>query len=867
MAADVVAHYSPPKTAKPSLLDNERRVSAATIRALGRDTQAQQEAGPSKEGDENDANTTTFFKPVQITLNEPVGSMSISPANRDVVLAAREGLFILDLENPYDHPRFLPHMTVWLPADVQWNPHPFRSNWVASTSNQKLLVWNLDRPAAPRIEPVLSMPVTSGTRTSSSHDGAAATFGNSATSTLPHPNHRNLGTAGSSVSRLSSISHVLHAHTRAITDINWSPFHPEVLASCSIDTWTWSWDLREPSRPRQGYSAWNAAMTQVKWNRASPHRLATSCDNKVLIWDDRKGALPLATIEAHESRIYGIDWSRDTSLGLDRLVTCSLDGSVKYWDLSSDASQRAIGQRKLVTECETIIETKTPVWRARNLPFGHGVMTLPQRGDTSLSMWNKEEPEAPVHRFEGHKDIVKEYLFRTRGGSDRSHDDRQFQLITWSKDQTLRLWPVTEEMTRSVGHRPGNPIRTLQTRANAANITYRIPPLVSPDAAGDGGMLLDGNALPSSSPIQSNNTLSATSSNGATPATGTSFLPPAGLTRSLLSGGARGTLPGSGSTRMSGTPPYSTSYNASGSSPLDLRLASSLGAQQGSATFGGSLGGRMQQSGASYGHSGSRGSAGDLSLGTSSMAIASASGTGQRSKASLGLRKQSSAFELGSDGRYSRQSRTSTSRHKGMGPLSESIETKDSGKSKRDAEEHKRRKEKRKKAAAAAAAAAASSSGFMTRGSTGHGVGGAWRLGNTGGTKMPGTGGGRDAVGWIAGVRMGEQADERPGLTSMAGSVAGLESSSHLPAPGEGNDEAQKDAAQVVSEEIVAISKNLHGVSFEKVRFETCTKLSKIRADNDMPYQYRSTLAPGPSSSHVTGPGLTRTRLHLCASP
>lgn len=287
-------------------------------------------------------------------------------------------------------------------------------------------------------------------------------------------------------SRSSSISHILNAHTRAITDINWNPFHPEILASCGIDTWMWAWDLRDSSRPKQGYSAWNAAMTQVKWNRASPNRLATSCDNKVLIWDDRKGALPLASIAAATSKIYGIDWSRDTSLGLSRLVTCSLDGDVKWWDLDSPAAQAAIAERRLVTEAETTIKTHTPIWRARHLPFGNGVMTLPQRGDTSLSLWAKDKPDSPVHRFEGHRDIVKEYLIRTQGGSDRDHDDRRFQLITWSKDQTLRLWPITEDMMEAVGHKKGTPIKVLQTRRGAKDMTYRVPPTDPPPAAGLG---------------------------------------------------------------------------------------------------------------------------------------------------------------------------------------------------------------------------------------------------------------------------------------------------------------------------------------------------------------------------------------------
>lgn len=43
-----------------------------------------------------------------------------------------------------------------------------------------------------------------------------------------------------------AIEHVFHAHTRAISDINWSPHQPDILATCSVDTYVHLWDLREP---------------------------------------------------------------------------------------------------------------------------------------------------------------------------------------------------------------------------------------------------------------------------------------------------------------------------------------------------------------------------------------------------------------------------------------------------------------------------------------------------------------------------------------------------------------------------------------------------------------------------------------------
>ena len=86
----------------------------------------QQSGGAEDEGG-------TFGRHYEITIKESIGSMSISPANRDVALGARKGLFIIDLENPYDSPRFLRHQTPWEVADVQWNPHPCRSELVVST--------------------------------------------------------------------------------------------------------------------------------------------------------------------------------------------------------------------------------------------------------------------------------------------------------------------------------------------------------------------------------------------------------------------------------------------------------------------------------------------------------------------------------------------------------------------------------------------------------------------------------------------------------------------------------------------------------------------------------------------------------------
>ncbi|KAH8828328.1 vacuolar membrane protein [Flagelloscypha sp. PMI_526] len=350
-------------------------------------------------------------------VGDALGNMSISPASRDIVLGAlvprlylvsysifteglvvRRGLFIIDLDSPFEIPRFLPQGGTWDVADVQWNPHPSKSEYIVSTSSEKLLVWNLNSP-------VSTSP--------SSHSSSE-----------------------------SAIHHILHAHYRAITDINWHTNEPDIVCSTSIDSWIWAWDLRTTLKPIFGLCAFNNAGTHVKWNRVDSNILASAHGHEVLIWDRRKGSLPLSRIQAHQSRIYGLDWSHHSH---SELVTCSLDKTIKVWDVIAHRQPDiSVGMHHCTPKMS--IRTNYPIWRARHLPFGHGVLSLAQRGETNLEMFSLEETSGarnkvePVEIFHGHTDVVKEFVWR-RGGIDSN----TFQLITWSKDRTLRFWPIDDE--------------------------------------------------------------------------------------------------------------------------------------------------------------------------------------------------------------------------------------------------------------------------------------------------------------------------------------------------------------------------------------------------------------------------------------
>ncbi|KAK5635786.1 hypothetical protein RRF57_011498 [Xylaria bambusicola] len=358
----------------------------------------------------------TFDADVTIHVDGLVGSATISPSGRDIALASPDGLAIIDLDSPFNPPRRLStHGLPWLVVDVQWSPFAARDYWVASTANHRCLVWNL------------------------------------------------------SLGGDSAIEHSLQAHSRAITDVNFSAHHPDILATCAVDGYVHSWDLRKPRQPVLSFCDWFAGATQVKYNRQDSHILASSHDRWLHIWDERKPSTPLKSIVAHTSKIYGLDWNRTEAT---KIATCSLDKTIKLWDYgASDQPER-------------IIRTEFPTWRARHTPFGWGLLAMPQTDPGNLYLYDlrrteEDEPVedvvAPVTVFPGHgSHKVKEFLWRTRGSVSDGIDDRDFQLVSWGEDNELRLHKAASHVLESVGYYKGTKARAIPiTRKGAQYKTYR----------------------------------------------------------------------------------------------------------------------------------------------------------------------------------------------------------------------------------------------------------------------------------------------------------------------------------------------------------------------------------------------------------
>ncbi|XP_004531284.1 GATOR complex protein WDR59 [Ceratitis capitata] len=227
--------------------------------------------------------------------------------------------------------------------------------------------------------------------------------------------------------------HSLRGHTRMVTDIDWHSKNSNLLVSCSIDTFSHIWDLRDPRKPTLSLSAvCMSGATQVGFNRVSGHLLAAAHDGDLRIWDMRKGSCPVHYITAHLNRVHGINWShlRETCL-----ATASQDGTVKYFDVNNP--RRA----------EKIITMQSPVWRARYTPIGNGLVSIVVpamgRGENSLLLWSNNKQTDPVCSFVGHTDVILDFEWRPN-----RENTSEIELVTWSRDRSLRVWKINDMMLK-----------------------------------------------------------------------------------------------------------------------------------------------------------------------------------------------------------------------------------------------------------------------------------------------------------------------------------------------------------------------------------------------------------------------------------
>ncbi|XP_020495862.1 GATOR2 complex protein WDR59 isoform X2 [Labrus bergylta] len=314
-------------------------------------------------------NVVVEFRDAQAT------AMSVDCLGSHAVLSGRRFLYMVNLEAPSEPPRKIGRQSKWDVGTVQWNPHRSESHIFAASSNQRVDLYSWKEGCG-------------------------------------------------------EVHTSLQAHTRVISDLDWSWFEPEFLVTSSVDTYIYIWDTRDTRKPTVALSA-VAGASQVKWNRKNQYLLASSHDGDVRIWDKRKPNTAVEYVAAHLSKIHGLDWHPENEF---IFATSSQDNSVRFWDYRQP--------RKYLN----ILSCQVPVWKARYTPFSNGLVTVmvPQlRRENSLLLWSTLDLNNPVHAFVGHDDVVLEFQWRPQ-----KEGSKDYQLVTWSRDQTLRIWRVDPQLQK-----------------------------------------------------------------------------------------------------------------------------------------------------------------------------------------------------------------------------------------------------------------------------------------------------------------------------------------------------------------------------------------------------------------------------------
>lgn len=377
---------------------------------------------------------------VNVRLDLNASALSVDATGTIAVLAGRKGLHLVDLETPFLPPATLYYQTKLEVTVVKCNPHALFKSHVASSCNRNTLIWD-----------IANVGVGS--------DSSAAVGLGQGSSEIYKQGRGGSGDSNSQVSTQPLVA-TLRAHTRPVSDVAWSPMEPSLLATSSADAKTLLWDMRSPQRPVQTLNASNTSVIQMEWNRVDATSLATAHDGEVRVWDLRaageRAVAPVALITAHMQKIYGLDWHPQR---MYELVTCSEDKTVKFWDITQPRV------------CQGMLTTGAPVWRAQYTPFGEGLVTISQRLDNTIRLWALSHGQENcgdiketgivnvsglssgssvtaelVHSFVGHNDLIKGMAWRVRPQTS------VFQLISWSKDQELRLWHVDVPQLEACGY-------------------------------------------------------------------------------------------------------------------------------------------------------------------------------------------------------------------------------------------------------------------------------------------------------------------------------------------------------------------------------------------------------------------------------
>ena len=254
-------------------------------------------------------------------------------------------------------------------------------------------------------------------------------------------------------------------HTREISSIDWHPIQHNLIGVSSLDRNVFVWDVREHfKKPSMKFSCGSIFASKIAWEKVDGILLATSNDTQLSIWDQRRLNHPIAQHVNSESDLP----NNPDFLGARSRRILDVDFSPVVRNLvstgSSDSLVRVFRADQYNEKVVIQMPQKTsPVTKVKQTPFGKALVSLVKSNkntqkhsmyytrENNLTLWtslaNKRvEAGTSVHTFYGHNDIVLDYDWVGRIG-----DMNDWKLVTWSRDNTLKLWPIRENLLEVCG--------------------------------------------------------------------------------------------------------------------------------------------------------------------------------------------------------------------------------------------------------------------------------------------------------------------------------------------------------------------------------------------------------------------------------
>ncbi|WNZ25958.1 NACHT domain-containing protein [Leptolyngbya sp. NK1-12] len=211
-----------------------------------------------------------------------------------------------------------------------------------------------------------------------------------------------------------------------VWSVAFNPTQPNLLASCSDDTYIKLWNV-ETGKCLRVLSGHTSSVHMVAFSPNGQLLASGSEDGTIKLWQvsEPSAASCIATLEGHQGWVWSIAFSPDGQT----LVSGSVDQTLKLWNVATGICEQTwIGHTDWI---KSVAFSPDGKWIASGST------------DRTIKLWQIETGQC-LKTLQGHQDTVTAVAF-----SPASQ-----QLVSSSYDQTIKLWQISSgECTRTIqGH-------------------------------------------------------------------------------------------------------------------------------------------------------------------------------------------------------------------------------------------------------------------------------------------------------------------------------------------------------------------------------------------------------------------------------